>query len=60
MTAAATVRPHSPTRQAATVASRIRCQAKTVCVPFVNIDGDSYRMRQHQARNRKLTKGGDR
>jgi DNA replication protein DnaC len=26
----------------------------------VNIDGDSYRMRQHQARNRKLTKGGDR
>ena len=26
----------------------------------VNIDGDSYRMRQHQARNRKLTQGGDR
>ena len=26
----------------------------------VNIDGDSYRMRQHQARNRKLTRGGDR
>jgi DNA replication protein DnaC len=25
----------------------------------VNIDGDSYRMRQHQARNRKLTRGGD-
>jgi DNA replication protein DnaC len=26
----------------------------------VNIDGDSYRMRQHQARNQKLTRGGDR
>ena len=26
----------------------------------VNIDGDSYRMRQHQARNHKLTRGGDR
>ena len=26
----------------------------------VNIDGDSYRMRQHQARNRKLVRGGDR
>jgi DNA replication protein DnaC len=26
----------------------------------VNIDGDSYRMRQHQARNRRLTRGGDR
>jgi DNA replication protein DnaC len=26
----------------------------------INIDGDSYRMRQHQARNRKLTRGGDR
>ncbi len=26
----------------------------------INIDGDSYRMRQHQARNLKLTRGGDR
>ena len=26
----------------------------------INIAGDSYRMRQHQARNRKLTRGGDR
>jgi DNA replication protein DnaC len=26
----------------------------------INIDGDSYRMRQHQARNHKLTRGGDR
>jgi len=26
----------------------------------VNIDGDGYRMRQHQARNRKLVRGGDR
>ena len=25
----------------------------------INIDGDSYRMRQHQARNRTLTRGGD-
>ena len=26
------------------------CQAMTVCVPFVNIEGDSYRMRSHRAR----------
>jgi DNA replication protein DnaC len=25
----------------------------------MHIDGDSYRMRQHQARNQKLTRGGD-
>ena len=25
----------------------------------MHIDGESYRMRQHQARNKKLTPGGD-
>ena len=33
------------------------CQAKTVCVPFVHIDGESYRMRAHQARSNELRQG---
>ena len=40
--------------------TRARCQPKTVCVPLVNLDGDSYRLRDHHARTdtvRRATTG---
>ncbi len=33
------------------------CQAKIVCDPSMDIDGDSYRMRAHRARSENLRKG---
>ena len=35
-----------------------RCQAKTVCVPLVVTDGDSYRMREARANGGAATKRG--
>jgi len=45
-----------PPAPATTPDPRRTCQAMTVCVPLVAITGDSYRLREHQARNNQLAR----